>query len=127
MAAATPKRHRSFTRDHLQKREPITFDIYDETFEAWPSLQGVVLLEFVAELNKFNGPQDGEDSETAADTGAAAAAVLLSFFDHALKPESLERFKALTHDPERVVEIDDLNEIVSWLMEEYTSRPTEAS
>ena len=113
-----PKRHRSFGTKKTEKLAPITFDVYGEVFEAHPKLQGIVILEYVAAIA---GSGDEESN------GADAAVMILDFFEKALLPESHERFLALTHDPEKIIEADELTEIVSWLMEQYTDRPTEAS
>lgn len=113
--ASTPKRHRSFT-PKKKNETPLTFDLFDEVFEAYPAVQGTVVLEFVASI-----------ADTDEDNGAGAAAAILGFFEKTLKPESLKRFTALTHDPERVIDAEELSEIVGWLMEEYTDRPTTAS
>lgn len=113
--ASTPKRHRSF-ESKPKSTVPITFDLYDETFEAYENIQGIIILSFVASL------ADVED-----DNGAGAANAIIGFFEKTLKPESLERFHALTSDPERPVDSEELSEIVGWLMEQYTDRPTTAS
>jgi hypothetical protein len=113
---ATPKRHRSFGKKTTKKLEPITFDVFDETFEAHPKLPGIVILEYVAAVA-------GSDE----DSGAEAAIMILDFFEKALVPESFERFDKLAHDPEVMLDTEELTEIVGWLMEQYTDRPTEAS
>jgi len=110
------KRHKSFA-PKVDKAEPITFTILDEEFEAYPQLQGAVIIDLLAGL-----ADTGEEGNS-----AAAATLLTDIFEVALKPESLTRFKALTHDPERIVDLETLSEIVAWLMEEYTDRPTEDS
>jgi hypothetical protein len=114
--AVSKRRHKVFTPKKRKALPPISFEIYDQTFEAYPEVQGSVILEFAAAM-------DGGDD----DNGAASAALIVSFFDKVLKPESLKAFKKLTHDPETIVEVDELAEIVSWLLEEYTSRPLEVS
>jgi hypothetical protein len=45
------------------------------------------------------------------------------FFKNVLQDESYARFDALTRDKNRIVEVETLAEIVSWLMEEYSDRP----
>lgn len=106
------ERHRSFTPKAKEEREPLSFDLYDETFNCRPELQGAVVLEFLS----------AADSD-----GGEAAKQILGFYKHALEPESHERFIALIEDPERIVDLETLTEIVAWLIEEYTSRPTQAS
>lgn len=93
--------------------KPLSFKIHEEDFDCYPALQGKVLLDFIAQSSS-------EDPSTMADT-------ILMFFGHALKPDSLSRFTALIEDPERVVNIETLGEITSWLVGEYTERPLEQS
>lgn len=108
MAAKTPApRHRSFSVKH-EEQSPLTFDLEGQTFEARPAIPGAVLLDLVA---------------VAGDEGAAGAGSIISFFEKALVPESYERFDVLIKDPEVLIGIETLVEILSWLIEEYTSRP----
>lgn len=112
--ANTTKRHRSFTPASVDQK-PITFDILDEEFEARPALPGAVILDFIA---SSGGGDEG---------GGEVAKKLLGFFERALTPESHERFAVLINDPDKAVDLETLSEIVGWLIEEYTSRPTRAS
>lgn len=112
---AENKRHRSFSskpKDGEKTVEPPTFDLNGQEFTGRPRLPGAVVLNFIA---------------SADDEGGAVAKQLLGFFDAALVPESLDRFKAVINDPDEVVELETLSEIVGWLIEQYTSRPTVAS
>lgn len=90
--------------------EPLSFKLYDEEFHCKPALQGKVLLDMVSTANST-------------DT-AVAADLIETFFANALVPESLERFKKLLEDPEKIVTVDILGEITSWLVEQYSGRPT---
>jgi hypothetical protein len=113
MAATSPKaRHKSFTPKNRKVAAPLTFELYGETLEAWPELQGSTILEFSAMFS----------SE---DEGSSSATLILTFFDRALKPDSLEKFNKVIHDPETIVPAEDLAEIVGWLMQEYTGRDLE--
>lgn len=112
---AENKRHRSFStkpKDGEKPIEPPTFDLNDQTFTGRPRLPGAVILGFIS---------------SADEEGGAVAKQLLGFFDSALEPESLERFTKVINDPDEVVELETLSEIVGWLIEQYTSRPTAAS
>jgi hypothetical protein len=99
-----------FDSEHAEK---IVFKIYDEEFECYPQMQGKILLEFV----KKSASEDTVDSVEAIE----------SFFGKVLLPESAERFDALARDPNRVVSVSTLAQIVSWVMEEYSDRPLEES
>lgn len=94
-------------------QEPLTFSLYGEKFECRPSLQGKFLLNLVSESNS--------------DDPAASAGVVQKFFDTVLIDESRERFNALADDPDRIVSVETLSEITSWLVEQYSARPTQPS
>lgn len=47
------------------------------------------------------------------------------FFSTVLSVESEKRFNTLLTDKEKIVSVDTLGEIVGWLVEQYTNRPTE--
>jgi hypothetical protein len=104
-------RFKDFGAGQESSTEPVTFAIYGETFECRPALQGQFLLNLIAQTN-------GDDA-------AASAAVVNQFFAEVLLPESFERFEALTKDPDRIVSVETLGEITSWLITEYTERPTQ--
>jgi len=90
--------------------EEITFKLHGETFTCRPALQGKTLLDLVAKSSDTENP--GE-----------AAAVITKFFSTVLVPESNERFEALANDPDRIVSVEKLGDIVGWLVEQYTDRP----
>jgi hypothetical protein len=52
------------------------------------------------------------------------AVSVLDFFKKVMPPDEYERFEKLMDDPKRIVKMDVLSEIMSWLIEEYTDRPT---
>lgn len=99
-----------FDSDNTEK---LTFKLYGEDFECYPQMQGKTLLSFVKKSN----------SE---DVGDSAEAINL-FFEKVLVPESYERFDALANDPTRIVTVQTLADIVAWIMEEYSDRPTQGS
>jgi len=89
--------------------EPITFMIHGEEFHCLPALQGKVLLGFVAESQSANP--------------ATQAAIIEKFFEKVLVTESLERFNALQDTVDKIVSVETLSEIISWVVEQYTDRP----
>lgn len=90
---------------------PLSFKLFNETFECLPRIQGKTLLEFV---EKANSEDTGENAK-----------VVRSFFGKVMLDESYERFDALLEDKNRIVTVETLSEIVGWLMEEYSSRPNQ--
>jgi hypothetical protein len=93
--------------------EPVKFKLFNEEFICVKQLQGKVLLELVA--------------DSGSDDAAKTAAVMTKFFKTVLLDESYERFDALLNDKEKIVPVETLAEITSWLIEEYSDRPTERS
>jgi hypothetical protein len=104
-------------RDFTKKRQDISFRVDDDIFHAARGVPAEVLLDFAA---KFSGM---ETTASVADQLQAFRAML----DVVLLPESLERFNARMRDRENPIEIDQVEDIVSWLMEQYGLRPTEPS
>lgn len=96
-----------------KKAKPIPFELEGEEFEAYGAVSGAVLLEFIEATGSEN------PSETARG--------LLGYLRQSMNAENLERFNKVIHDPEINVEMETLSEIVSYLVEERTNRPTEAS
>ena len=92
-------------------KEPIVFKIHGEDYTCVPEIQGKALLKLVAD----SGSNDPVKSAAAID----------KFFDMVLEDESLERFNALVEDKHRIVTVETLTEIITWLMEQYTDRPEE--
>ena len=92
--------------------EPLSFKLHGEEFHCKPALQGKVLLDMVATA------QSGNDS-------AIANNLIETFFAKALIEESLVRFQILLEDPEKIVTVETLGELTSWLVEQYSSRPTQ--
>ena len=95
----------------LEEKEPIVFKLHDEEFTCIPVLQGKVLMDLV--------------SNSQSDDPVQSIGVIDSFFSHALDDESLERFNALLEDKNRIVNMETLGEIISWLVEEYSGRPNQ--
>jgi hypothetical protein len=93
------------------KKEPVSFALYGEDFQCVSEVQGRVILNLVA---------DGASGDP-----AASSRMISSFFKSVLEDESYERFDALLNDKHKVVNVETLSEIVSWLMEEYGDRPNQ--
>jgi len=89
--------------------EPIVFKLHGEEFTCFPQIPGKFLLDLAR--NAAGGTDESE------------AEVILIFFKQVLEEESYERFETLIEDRHRVVTMEQLSEIVSWLMEEYSDRP----
>lgn len=92
-------------------KEDIVFKIHGEEFTCRPALQGKTLLDLVAKSTDQENP--GE-----------SAKVITLFFEKVLVPESFARFEQLAEDPDKIIDVETLSDIVGWLVEQYSSRPT---
>ncbi len=95
--------------DQAAVKEPITFTLKGEQFTAIPEIQGLVLMDLV--------------KRSQAEDPAESFAMMMELFENALEDESLERFHALVKDKKRIVSLEKLTEVVSFLIEEYANRP----
>ena len=98
--------------DQDKPAQPISFKLHGEEFSCKPKMQGKVLLDLVAKSSAQDNP--GE-----------AAAIINKFFELVLIADSYKRFEALVESDDKIVEVEQLSEIVAWLVEQYTDRPTQ--
>ena len=111
------KRHKSFEVVDIEESEPLDFDLGGETFVCYPEVQGKTILDVMQVA-----AEGDEDTR-----GVMMAVSVLDFFVKVMPPEEYERFEKLMEDPKRIVRMEVLSEIMSWLIEEYTDRPTQPS
>jgi hypothetical protein len=102
-------------RDFSKQRKDISFRVDDDVFHAARGVPAEVLLDFASE---FAG------METSATVDQQLKA-FRSMLEVVLVPQSLTRFNARMRDRENPIEIDQVEDIVTWLMEQYGLRPTE--
>lgn len=116
-AAATSARKVFTTKSQNNKADvvPVEFEIYDEVFQAKPRLQAIEIVNFLKKNN---------DEATLAESFDD---VILPFFKAALYAESFERFDALIHSDDKIMEVEDFVAVLQWLIEQYTNRPTDGS
>lgn len=81
------------------------------SFTCQPEIQGAVLSDMIAAVN--------ENAEM-------AAVELADFIRQCLMPDQLERYDEVTHGDQVIVPILLLVDILRWLIEEYSQRPTGA-
>lgn len=90
--------------------EPLTFSLNDSEFTCHAAVPGAVLLEFV--------------KDAASGDGAASAKALYNFLESAMDEGEYARLQNILRDPNIIIDIEVIGEIVSWLVEEYSDRPT---
>jgi hypothetical protein len=116
--ASLPKRTRSFGPTPVAEGEetavaPLGFTLAGEDFEVIPEAPGIVILEFI-------------EATSSGQSGATSKA-LIGFLKEVTTEEEWERLNAVLHDPKNRIDIKTISDIVSYLTEQYASRPTSAS
>ena len=106
----TTDRFKDFGSGSDVNTQPLSFKLYGEDYQCKTALQGKVLLDMVA--------------DSGSESNGMATALIDKFFAKVLLPESFERFLKLVEDPTKIVTVEKLGEITSWLVEQYSSRPT---
>lgn len=103
-------RHKSFGSPNVYAElEPVTFELYDDTFTCKSAIQGRTLLEF------------------GRDTKDNASEAVLRFFELVMDEEEFERFEELLNSEDKIVDATTLGEIAGFLVTEYSARPTASS
>lgn len=93
-------------------KAPLSFKLHGEEFQCKTVIQGKALLDLIAGTAEDEG-------------GLGVAKVINQFFELCLLEESYKRFDALLSNPDKIVTVETLGEITAWLVEEYSSRPTQ--
>jgi hypothetical protein len=104
---------KDFGGEELQDFPEVKFKLYGEEFICKKAVPGKILLEVAGSVDEENP--------------SSADRVISNFFSVALEEESFARFKKLIIDSERIVTVETLGEIVGWLVEQYSARPTKES
>lgn len=102
--------HREFEAAHRNDDDPITFSVDGEKFTCVPVLSWTALAGLV---------------KTASEKDPAGMALQIGpFFDSVLVDEDVERFQKILGRKTNAVDIGLLTNIIQWLTEVYTGRPT---
>lgn len=94
---------RAFEKKTNAKKLPIEFTLRGEPLVALPNISGLVTLDYVA----------GASSD---DNGDQFGAVKL-YLDKSFDDENLAKFRKIAEDPAQDVDLDELTEIMSFLIE----------
>jgi len=104
-----------------RQRPRIFFAIDGEEFDARKALSPTRLQEAMHEFQSVRGDEDEVDV-------ANVMGKLTSALKLMLKPESFLRFIAAMEDEDRdePIDVPQLTDIFTWLIEQYSQRPTQA-
>lgn len=102
-------------KDFSKTRKPIQFRVDDDVFDAAPSIPAEVMIQFAEGFTSMNPDQMNP---------AEVVGALRRVIEVVLDPQSLARFQERMRDPQNPIDMDQLDQIVQWLFEEYGLRPT---
>lgn len=105
-------------KDFTKQRKVIEFQIDDDVFRAVPVIPADVMIKFVQRFEDMD-PESKKSSEN--------IAALLETLETLLIPDSFKRFRARMGDADAAIDINQVNEVVEWVMGEYGMRPTQSS
>ena len=91
------------------------FTIDGDTYEAAPVMPAETLMEFAGHFGKVG------------DTPAENLTAMRGLLEMVLLPDSYERLAARLRSRENPVDIDQVSDLISWLLETYGLRPTRPS
>lgn len=102
-------------KDFSKKRKDLVFKIDDDVFHATPVIPAETMIQFA-------------ESMTSADptkmSPAEMVRALRRVVEMVLLPDSLALFTKRMADPLNPIDMEQLDEVVTWLFEEYGMRPT---
>lgn len=105
---------KSFTK----VRKPIQFEIDNDVFDASPAVPAQVMLDFMGQITSADPTSMSPQQQIN---------LLMGVLEIVLLPQSLARFKARMSSVQEPIEMDQVNDVVMWLFEEYGLRPTTES
>lgn len=89
---------------------PLSFELCERNFKCRPALQSKKLLEFVKDADGGSGLSAGE--------------AIHKFMETVIVPEDVQAWKDLLDSDEFIVDVSLLSNVVTWLVEQYSGRPT---
>lgn len=101
-------------KDFSRARKAIRFQIDDDVFEATPAIPAEIMLEFAA---RYEGAAAIKGVDKQHDALSGVLELVLAEPSYALMRKRMR-------DRSNPVDLQQLNDIVVWLMEQYGMRPT---
>jgi hypothetical protein len=108
VVAATDPEVRDFTH-----RRNVVFRIDDDVFTGRPGIPAARLLRFLGLMDEMNEKPQSEQTD-----------LIRSAMTLMLTAESADVFNRRLDDDENPIDLDQVNEVQTWLMEQYGMRPT---
>lgn len=97
--------------ESIQREDPINFKLFGTQWDCRDEVNGKLLMDQAA----------GLDSDSLQDQRNGVIGIL----QMTVLPDQVEDLLEELDDPDKVIQLGKLVEIVGWLVEQYTDRPTE--
>lgn len=105
-------------KDFSKPRKRLQFRIDDDIFEAVAAIPADVMIQFAERFAVADPTQISIKDQVG---------VFRDMLDVVLLPESMAVMRKRMADPKNPVDMDQLDEVITWLFEEYGLRPTQES
>lgn len=102
-------------KDFSKVRKAIQFRVDEDVFHAASAIPAEVLIQFTEAITTSDPTKMSPKEQVG---------ILRGMLEVVLVPESLTRFRERMADVHNPIELDQINDIVTWLFEEYGMRPT---
>lgn len=102
-------------KDFSKVRKALQFRVDDDVFQAASAIPAEVMIQFTEAISS---------SDPARMSPKEQVGVLRGVLEMVLVPESLKRFRERMSDITNPIDLEQINDIVTWLFEEYGMRPT---
>lgn len=112
-----PARATDVLKDFSANAQPILFRIDGDIFEAPARIPAQVMLDFVEGFNQLGEKPDMKDQ----------VGMMMGMIDLVLQPQSAELFRRRMGDRDNPIDLEQVQDVLPWLMEQYGMRPTEPS
>lgn len=105
-------------KDFSKARKQLRFRIDDDVFEASPAIPAEVMISFAERFTSADPTKL---------TVKEQVGIFRDVLEIVLLPESMARMRERMADQGQPVDIEQLDQIIQWLFEEYGMRPTQES
>jgi hypothetical protein len=102
-------------RDFSKKRKKLVFRVDDDEFEAASAIPAEVMIQFAERITT---------ADPSKMTPKEQVAIFRDMLEMVLLPESMAVMRQRMADARNPVDMQQLDEIIQWLFEEYGMRPT---
>jgi hypothetical protein len=102
-------------RDFSKKRKQLVFRVDEDVFEAAAAIPAEVMIQFAERITT---------ADPSKMTPKEQVAIFRDMLEMVLLPESMATMRKRMADARNPVDMQQLDEIIQWLFEEYGMRPT---